>query len=819
VPEPSERPVVDAVAAAILNGTPIDWPAFEATASAADRELLEELRLLCTVADLHRDIPSTAGEPGAAGDHPTQYWGRLRLIERIGGGSFGSVYRAWDPRLRREVALKLIAVGDHAEHRSASIIREGRMLARVRHPGVVTIYDAEQIDGRVGLSMEFVAGPTLEARIKEHGPFTADETIEIGTQLCQALAAAHDAGVLHRDVKAANVVIRHDGRVVLMDFGAGRQMDEADPGTAGTPMYLAPEVLAGQDASVRSDVYGLGVLLHYMVTGSYPVQAASLSALRGAHAKRLHDERTPMPPALGRLALVLARATDPRPERRFENVAAFEAALTALRKGSRFRLIAGGLTTAAVLLMAAAWSLGITTPSVRRGAPAEPIRIAVMPFDVATEGDRAASAALREGIARDLITGLQMYEGSRVIAAESMLSPSLNGLSVEQIRERLGVQAILTGTLTRDGARQRFDLRLVRAGASAAPWTGTYEVKTNESSEVRRSMTEDVARALGLVPGVGRQWPTRNPQAHALYVKAMTQLEGTLGRRQLPILRLLQEAVALDPEFAAAHAAAAEVYLLSGEPDALARATAAAERAVVLDPGLPASHVAAAVIRSAHGDWAAADRSYRHALTLGPSDAMARVHYAHWLSRLGRFDAALAHARDAARLDPYTPRVLLQVASVLRFARQWDASIVETKRVLDIDKTYSLAYLNLGHNLLALGRFDEAIAAFEMYPVSAGNRGDAYAQAGRTVEARRIVAELEKVYAEEGGHVGGIAQIYSGLGEIDLAFEWLGRAAPLGEPFPNTFLVARVWDPLRSDQRFAALLKRYRLDPASLTGF
>jgi serine/threonine protein kinase/Tfp pilus assembly protein PilF len=819
VHENSERPVVDAVAAAILSGTPIDWPALEAGASASELELLEELRLLCTVADLHRDIPALESHARAPGDRSAGYWGRLRLIERIGGGSFGDVYRAWDPRLHREVALKLIATGGAGEHQSASIIREGRMLARVRHPGVVTIYDAEQIGDKVGLSMEFVAGQTLEARIREQGQFAVNEAIEIGVQLCRALAAAHGAGVLHRDVKAANVVIREDGRVVLMDFGAGRRIEETDAGAAGTPMYLAPEVLSGGQATVRSDVYGLGVLLHYMITGSYPVPASSLSALREAHARRLQEGSSRPTAGLGRVAPVVVRATHCHAGGRFESAAAFETALLSLQQPSRTaRLIAGGLAAAAAVVLAVWWSLGLA-PFGRGAILTEPLRIAVMPFEIGNAGDQVEDASLRERVLRELILRLQTYEGARVIAADSVLSHALRGLPVDVVRERLGVQAIVTGTLTREEGRHRFDVRLVRAAGGQGPWTGSYQGTAADLVRMPQSIVEDLGHELELVPSAIRRWPTRNPQAYALYIKAMTEQERNIGRGGQHILRLLQEALALDPEFAAAHAAAAEQYLYVAPPDAMKLATESAERAMVQDPNLPASHVASAAIRSAHGDWAAADRAYRRALVLGPSDVAVRLHYAHWLSRLGRFEDALAHSREAERLDPYTPRVIIQTGSVLRFARQWEAAIEQTNRVLAIDPTYSLAYLNLGHSLLALGRFDEAIAVFEKYPISVGNRGDAYAQAGRIDQARRVLAQLEEAYAQKGERAGEIAQVYCGLGEIDRAFEWLARVPPLRDPYPRTFLAARVWDPLRSDSRFAELLKRHRLDPASLTGF
>lgn len=330
-----DRALTD-VASAILNGTPVDWAAAEHSADDEDRPLLEELRVLSTVADLHRRLAAADRQPAdPAGDDP-QTWGRLRLLERVGGGTFGDVYRAWDPRLDRAVALKLITTREGSDLRTAAVLHEGRLLARVRHPGVVTIYDAERMGSQVGLSMEFVEGSTLEQRIAQHGAFAPADAVEIGVQLCDALAAVHGAGVLHRDVKAANVVIRTDGRVVLMDFGAGRQLDDTFPDAAtGTPLYVAPEVLEGREATVRSDVYSVGVLLHHMLTGAYPVQADTLGELREAHRRRTRDGGTELreahPHLPARLARVVERATDPRAERRHESAAALATDLRTLR--------------------------------------------------------------------------------------------------------------------------------------------------------------------------------------------------------------------------------------------------------------------------------------------------------------------------------------------------------------------------------------------------------------------------------------------------------------------------------------------------------
>src|SRR5918995_2252843 len=270
----------DALAAdladAILDGAPIDWSSVESNPASIDQRLLEQLKLLARVADLHRALPVW---------EPDEHWGHLRVLERLGAGAHGMVYRAWDTRLDREVALKLLpAAVDDAAGGSTSIIEEGRLLARVRHPNVVTIYGAEQIADRVGLWMELIAGKTLEQLLEGGRTFTPSEARHIAVQLCQAMGAVHGAGLLHRDIKAHNVMLADDGRVVLMDFGTGRELDDRSMSpAAGTPLYLAPEIFAGAPASVRSDVYSAGVLLYHLLTGKYPVGGHTLRALRLAH--------------------------------------------------------------------------------------------------------------------------------------------------------------------------------------------------------------------------------------------------------------------------------------------------------------------------------------------------------------------------------------------------------------------------------------------------------------------------------------------------------------------------------------------------------
>ncbi len=318
------------MADAILDGTSIEWATLESHPGAIDRDLLEQLRVLASVSALARSNEESK-------DAAPRFWGHLRVLEGIGRGAFGEVYRAWDTRLDREVALKLLPPDNAGSDPASSIIEEGRLLARVRHPNVVTIYGAERIGDRIGLWMEFVRGRTLEQMLGDGAVFTADDVVRLGSELCRAVAAVHGAGLLHRDIKAQNVMVADDGRLLLMDFGAGYELAKGSEGSvAGTPFYLAPEVLFGGAPTTGSDIYSIGVLLYHLVTGAFPVRASTLAELRRAHAQR---ERIDLPSRGGglppRLARVIKTAIEPEPHLRYDTAEAFEADLAAASRSNR----------------------------------------------------------------------------------------------------------------------------------------------------------------------------------------------------------------------------------------------------------------------------------------------------------------------------------------------------------------------------------------------------------------------------------------------------------------------------------------------------
>src|SRR5688500_5498384 len=274
------------LAESVADGTRVDWEAAETHATGDEREVIRQLRVLSELAGLHRTLPvidDASEQPPVLSRGPLARhsgkreggkpeipaigsWGHLALLERLGDGSFGDVYRAWDRQLERDVALKLLrGQASEDDPRTSRIAIEGRLLARVRHPNVISVHGVAVNDGRVGLWMELVRGATLEQLLQQRGPFSAREAALIGIDLCRALAAIHAAGLIHRDVKAQNVMREDGGRIVLMDLGTGRESGgPTDPSAdmAGTPLYLAPEIFAGGSASVRTDIYGLGVLLY-----------------------------------------------------------------------------------------------------------------------------------------------------------------------------------------------------------------------------------------------------------------------------------------------------------------------------------------------------------------------------------------------------------------------------------------------------------------------------------------------------------------------------------------------------------------------------
>jgi Tol biopolymer transport system component len=386
---------IDDIIRAIASGSSVDWDSVSATSSDdSTTSVLKELRVISRIAEVHESGRSNALSDDASVD-TLQSWGALSILEQLGRGSYGNVFRALDSRLDRDVALKLLK--KTAERQAdAPVVEEGRLLARIRHPNVVTVHGADRIDGRVGIWMELIDGKTLDQIVRENGPMSASDAVTIGLDVCRGLAAVHNAGLVHRDIKAQNVMRQSDGRLVLMDFGTGRAIDIAqEKSVTGTPLYLAPEVLAGAPATRAGDIYSVGVLLYYLLTRSFPVTGQTLDEVRRAH---IADRRAPIrsvrPDVPRRLAAIINRATDPSPSLRFARAAEMEAALRRFQTTPR-RL---GIVAASVVVVAttafAVWAVDRSTLRDRRDRGSAPPGIMVRqvdwPFDWFLLGEPSA---------------------------------------------------------------------------------------------------------------------------------------------------------------------------------------------------------------------------------------------------------------------------------------------------------------------------------------------------------------------------------------------------------------------------------------------
>ena len=755
-----DDPVVDDLAGAILDGSPVDWVDAERRIDASSEDVLRSLRILATVADLQREVqgstPPSPTQP--APPAPVDSWGHLRLLELIGRGSFGDVYRAWDPKLDREVALKLLWAGGQTDLGSSSIIDEGRLLARVRHANVVTIHGADQIAGRIGLWMEFVRGKSLDELLRDGEAFSGQAVAEIGIALCGALSAVHGAGLLHRDIKAQNVIRADDGRTVLMDFGTGREAGRSGSDLAGTPLYMAPEVLGGQPASEQSDIYSLGVLLYHVLTNAYPVNGRTIDEVRKAHdgsvRASLRDARPDLP---ARLARIIERAIDPVRARRYASAEALGADLrsaTARPRGLAKALVTI-LVAAAVVIAWTQW--GPSGDGTHRS-------VAVIGFRN-TSGDIAdawLSTALSEMLTRELAAGGVVRAASHGDVARMTSDLGFvdaNGLGPDALRRigrHLGSQIVIFGSYVALKAQAtrivRLDLTVREAatGKFVGQWTetgtetGLFDLAAHAGTRLRytlgmQNLSASDADAL-------RASRPASPQAMRQYAEGLQKLrqfDGAAARL------LFEQTVAADPAFAPGHAALGEAWVLLHNPT---NARAAFAKAFELSKSLSREEqlVIEAQYRRHSAGTAAMLKIQESLVEFFPD----RIEYAVRLaSRLNssnrRQDALTAIERlrsvsAEAREDPRVDLVEAQVTRLLgdperaraAAARSATASAARGARGLLARARQEEAYA-----LDALGQHAEAARAFheasELYAALGDLRGKAAVQRSLGLSLRR----------------------------------------------------------------------------------
>ena len=825
----AERATYQHLLESLADGRPIDWAELGTqTSSGAERRRFSNLRLVARIAELHRTISIRDGGEDATeavddeGSIPAiTAWGHLQIIKRLAVGSFGELYLAHDPQLDRDVALKLVRPGASALPAASGLISEAQTLAKVRHPNVVTVHGADVREGRAGLWMELLNGRTLETWLRDNGPQGAGEATAIGQDVCRALAAVHAAGLVHGDVKAQNVMREEGGRIVLMDFGAGQVQGTTDA-LAGTPLYLAPEVLAGAPATIQSDIYSLGVLLFHLLTSRYPCLAADLDGLRTAHAQgarvRLRDLR---PDLTGPLVDAVERALEPDPALRFATAGSMERALAGTTSDSSprstgiRRAVVGALAVAAVVAVVAA------LPRITHLAWGPRVdSIAVLPFS-APNGEEAGH--LLAGLSIDVVRELQRFdiEVKRATAA-------LSDVDSAAVVQRMGTDAILLGVASRIDGSPRLHVTIVRAGASPL-WSQDYMLDSAALPSLARTIAQEMASTLRVRvrPGAPAPGHQANYRAYDAYQRGRVLWEQRTPTDLTRSLEFFKEATKLDAAYAEPWAGMADTYMALGVPpfgdlrplEARRLAKEAALEALERNPNLPEAHTSLAWGAALYDwDWAVAEARFKRAIDLNPQYALAHHWYANYLTDMGRFDEALAEIRRAQALEPLSLLIHRDVGWIYFCQARYDEAIVQLHETLISDPAYSAAITLLARALAMKGQYDEALTELEKArrDLSLGSylsfRGYIEAAAGNP-QAQQTLAALHETAKSEYVTPYYFALIYTALSQREKALTELERAYLEQDSTLGSVNVDPRFAPIREEPRFRTLVTRMRFPP------
>lgn len=846
------------VAMSVADGSALGWHEIEAESSDSnDLAVLNQLRIVARIAEVHK---SQAADSVLTDDAPVR-WGPFLLLRQLGDGAFGDVYLARDTQLDRLVAIKLLRPRDESDRWLVhSMLREARALAKVRHPNVVTVYGAEARDGCVGLSMEFVTGSTIEQLLQASGPFSALDAGLIGQELCKALAAVHAADLVHGDVKAQNVMREEGGRVVLMDFGSGQRRHEA-AGEAqrltGTPLYVAPEVLAGERASVPSDIYSAGVLLYHLVTNRYPIDASDLGGVRDAHKHgrtvKLQDARPDLPANFTR---IVERAIARDPLRRYETADALRADLaeafgqtidpmdsSATRGASTrragparvFDLRRGLWLGSFILMVLALAAVGVT---VSRSAQTTAVgtspviqSIAVLPL--ANLSGNPADAYMIDGWTDELIATLGRVPSLRITSWTSVVPFRVRTRPVREIGRALNVDAVLEGSVTLVDATSatpgssrhvRVTTRLIHAGTDTLVWSRSFDRELADALGLQHEIAGDIAREIraGLTPidrGKLAQPPATNAAARDAYLHGRYLLDQYERSSLEKALQFLKQAVTIDPGYAVAWSALSRCYVMLELAVALPRsearalAMAAVTRALELDETLPSAHGNLAELDFYYDwDWAAAERGYQRALELNPSDSASRADYARLLAAEGRLSDALQQAQRARELDPLSPYATSTVGMMFYYARQYSAAIGELERAIRFAPPTAPRYLALGRAYTEQGMFVEALPALQRAVQLSSEAPDTVAELARALALSGDRSEALDLLGRI-GRVGtwtpeSLTYVYAALGDRDQVMDLLNQAIVERAPRVLWAKVDPRLDPVRSDPRFAQIVQQ-----------
>jgi serine/threonine protein kinase len=775
--------------------------------------------------------------------------GGYRIERLLGRGGMGAVFLAYDTTLHRRVAVKVLADPGESPASRSRLVREARNAAALNHPNICTIHEVGDASEAAFIAMEYVEGRSLRERLDE-GALPVDEAVRYGIQAAEALAYAHAQGVVHRDFKAANVIITPEGRLKIVDFGLARRDDALlaaattmsslvpEGAAAGTPYAMAPEQVRGEATDARTDIWALGVLLYEMLGGDQPFTAATVPELFSSILTKppaALPQRVPV-----ELRALIERCLEKDRAHRYQNAGDVRTALATIQAGTVAPWIAWryhvrrrpGWVSAAALAVLATVLVGVNAGGVRDrllGTPpaAAPIRLAVLPFENLT-GD-PAQEYFSDGLTDEMITQLGRLHPQRlsVIARTSSMRYKNRGVPIAQIGAELGVDYLLEGSARREGSRVRINTTLVDVRAETQRWTDTFERELADILVVQSDVAKGVASALALALLPAEQARLAgarqvNAEAYEAYLKGVSYAN-RLTRADLDTaLQYFELAAQNDSNSALAYVGIASVWSTRQQmqfvtpAEAAPRLKAAAAKALALDSTLPEVHLQLAVQYAwTDWNWAGAEREFQRAIELNSNYAEARAFYSHYLYIMKRPAEAMVQIDWARQLDPFSDLIHSLYGVTLQSARRFDEAIVQHRNALKTAPGSPLALRGLARSLEQLGMYEEALAAEKAYQTTRGDREalDAldrgYAQGGYR-GAMRLAA---RTLAARPGQLApiDIALFYVRAGESDQALTWLERAYDAHHPDLPYMSSAPWYDTVRREPRFQALLRRMAL--------
>jgi serine/threonine protein kinase/Tfp pilus assembly protein PilF len=764
-----------------------------------------------------------------------------RILEKLGAGGMGIVYRAEDVRLDRYVALKFLPdelAGD--QQALERFRREARAASALNHPHICTIHDIDESEGQTFIVMELLEGQTLKDKIAGR-PIPADEMLDLAIQAADALDAAHRKGVIHRDIKPTNIFVTAGGSAKVLDFGLAKlthreaaipAAGDAPTGSAalltlggavfGTVAYMSPEQARGEELDARTDLFSFGAVLYEMATGRPAFSGATPAVIYDAIMNRPAQSIALLNPGISPiLEQIVQKTLEKDRGLRYQTAAEIKADLKQLERGSSLP----------PSFVASSPSIGrrLTAPrrqAVRR-ARRKPIQsLAVLPL--ADYSRDPGQEYFADGMTEALITDLAKLSGLRIISRTSAMRYKGTNKSLPEIAAELNVDAVVEGSVLRAGSRVRITAQLIEAATDTHLWAENYERELQDvlilQSEVARAIAKEIKIAVTSEDRKRLETVRKvDPEAYEACLKGRFHWYKLTREHLNTAEKYFQLALEKDPNCTLAYAGLANVMFVRADiglvppMDAYPGAIAAATKALLLDDGLAEVHVILGNCRFIHEwDWAAAEIEFRKAIQLNPNYADAHFFYSDFLMSMGRLDEASAEMDRALKMDPFNFFYQSFFGWHLVYRHQYDDALAQLRKPIKMEPNFPAAHMGLWGALYRKGMYDEALAAARAFFTLLGDDevAETLMGTGETGyrEAMRRAAERMSARLT---HVPGVrvARLYAHAGDNARALAWLERAYDRRETPLVHLPVAWDWDSLRSDPRFHDLLRRMHFPP------